>query len=173
MSHYCYDFLADSILFTESFLDHSIHRLEDVLPTLQDYTKHSIDNLDNTIKETRAAQDRGIRTFENPFGDLWNSLGDSYLMTQSILQDTIIVPDPLFGFCSRLQNRDLNAGLSQSLGLNTNDDLEELKKICQYMKEMTAYVTHGFLMVLSRSRKHRWGARHSPCLLSHAVCRRI
>ena len=145
MSHYCYDFLADSPLFSESFLSDRIGRIERALPLLQEYVQHCIDNFDRTVNSIKAASSDGIKSIENPFGNSTDILNNSHLMTQAILQDVLITPDPLFSFCIRLQNRSIDATLSRAIGLNGNDDIGELQAICRYMKDKALYVEHGFL----------------------------
>ena len=96
----------------------------------------------NTIK--RASAD-GIRSLECPFGDLSSKLTTTRMITQSILQDSIIVPDPLFSFCLNLQKRNMTATYSRALGLPQHDDLADLQAICRHMKAVSPYVAYGFL----------------------------
>ena len=145
MSHYCYDFLADSPLFSEAFLNTEGQDIEAFFPILQDYIKHSTGRIESTINEIKSTGGAGIRAVESPYGALPKSLTQSHLMTRLILQDMVIVPDPLFSFCLHLQNRKANAVHSHTLGLQQHNELEELKDISLYMKAMTPFVADGVL----------------------------
>lgn len=145
MSHYCYDFLADSLLFSEYFLTTTNHRLEDVLPILEDYHRHCMHHEDIVFDDIRRGSMDGIRSLQHPFGDLSDELTRSRLMAHSILQDALIVRDPLFSFINRLQNRQIDATFSRALGLSQTDHLEALQSICRYMKDVTPFVSNGFL----------------------------
>ena len=145
MSHYSYDFLADSVLFSDTFLSDEDQHIDSAFRILEDYVKHCKDHIETTIKEIRSTSHAGIRTFQSPYKRLPSCLRTPDLMTQLILQDMVIVPDPLFSFCFRLRNRNANAAYSAYMGLAQHNDLEELREICRYMKEVTPLVAHGVL----------------------------
>lgn len=140
MSHIIYDFLANTELFSEKFLNGNEDNFNSLIPILQDYRDHCVNNYQSVGDEILSDAHQGIRTIEHPFGQLHKKLSQDKILAQSILQDLIIIPDPLFSFCAGLQNRDDNATHAKFLGMQPSNDSELLRALCRYMKDMTPFI---------------------------------
>ena len=145
MSYYCYDYLADSLLFTDNFLNGRISSIEEVVPVLDEYRIHCFQCHEQVFQEISRASPNGIKSLERPFGRLSEKINSSNLMSQAILKDAVIVRDPLLSLCSRIRNRTDNEVFSKWMRLNGPDYLNDLIVTCRYLKAMTPFVVHGFL----------------------------
>ena len=143
MSHYCYDFLVDSFLFSETFLNE--RDTKSVTQIVERYIKHCNDHLNQVVQEIRNTSTDGVRSVVNPFDNPMHGLRDTDLMNHAIFQDLVIVPDPLYSFCLQYPDRNTQDTFSRSMGLSQHSELQELRSICRYMKDVTPFVANGFL----------------------------
>ena len=56
MSHYCYDYLADSLLFTDDFLSGRINNIEDLIPVLDEISEFIVSSAINRYFRRFAAR---------------------------------------------------------------------------------------------------------------------
>lgn len=140
MSHRLYDFLAHSEFFDERFLNLPANQIKIRPSLLENYVQHCIDSYNEIVEEITSEQSKGIRVFENPFNQIAESMTSDRIITQSIIQDLIVIPDPLFSFIWSLQNQQFNSAHSQLLGLESSESLKTLQAICRYMKSMAPFI---------------------------------
>ena len=143
MSQRLYEFLTRSELFDDRFLHQN--QLEPKPSILEDYVRHCIKVYDDVVNEIQTESRNGIRVFEAPFGNLPEKMPTTQIMAQSIIQDLIILPDPLFSYAWSLQNKEINSAHSQLLGMKSQDESAKLRSICLYMKKMSPFVSGKIL----------------------------
>lgn len=143
-----YDFLAHSILFDDKFLN-NLNFSENIEGTvfkeLEAYFEYCVKNYDAFEKEINAASPKGIRTFVNSNSRIEKTIDSKYLVTQSLLRDVCIVPDPLFNLCISLQNSNVNQAHSSLLGMEKCNPLDDIRNICRYLKGCTLFVAKKYL----------------------------
>jgi hypothetical protein len=153
MSHILYDFLADSLLFRDDYIDSAFSSTsdEDIDKVLQAYRNHCLQNNDK-IESEISKSDLSI-FMGSPHLIEKNLPSDKLLKQCSLYFDHFIIDDPIFKLAR--SESDIAKGVASYLGFNNEGtDRKELVGACKYMKQVAPLVAGNFVKFAPNSLLH-------------------
>lgn len=152
MANIAFDFLTESFLFDERYINENYWQVseQELLLELQKYRNHIIKNRDNIINEVTRNKNSLNVSLESV-----GSLPTEQLLKQiALYMDKIIISDPIFSFTQTKSN--MHVPMSQLMGVNPNIEIDKryLANCVKYMKETTPLVATQFIKYVPVSLIH-------------------
>jgi hypothetical protein len=151
MSNVAFDFLTESFLFDEKYIEEGFRRVSDqeLFLELQKYRKHIQENYISIIEETQDENELNV-TIESS-----GKLPDERLLKQLALYiDKVIISDPIFELTSTKSG--IHTQMSNLMGIPDNNEVDRIRlaQSAKYMKWTTSLVVAQFIKYLPISLIH-------------------
>lgn len=162
MSNIAFDFLTESFLFDERYIENNFKNVskKDLTLELQKYREYIQGKHADIIEETQNASELNI-TIESS-GNLPN---DQLLKQLALYMDKVVISDPIFELTSPKSN--LHTAMSKLMNINANSEVDriQLAHNAKYMKHTTPLVATQFVKYVPISLIHE-APKELPILYS-------
>lgn len=155
MSNIIYDFLTESFLFNDTYLNDEFIQFSNkqIEKELLAYREYVLKNIDGIVDETKKKNNQ--LSVSKEF--ITSNMVDINVLKQcSLYVHKFILNDPLFSFTSGINKSDMNKVMSEYFG-NTREEIidrVELCKIIYYMRTLTAGIVTGYIKFVPGSYMH-------------------
>lgn len=151
MANTAFDFLTESFLFDERYIEDSFRRVseQELSSELQKYREHIQENYINIVEETQNKSELNV-TIES-VGELPN---EHLLKQLALYMDRVVISDPIFEFTPIKTG--IHIPMSKLMGVNPNSEVDRVRLAhnAKYMKWTTPLVATQFVKYVPISLIH-------------------
>lgn len=141
MANIAFDFLTESFLFDEKYIEDMFRKVseEELYLELQKYREHIQKNFSDIVDEIKSKN--GLNVSIESAGKLPN---EQLLKQLALYMDRVVIADPIFQFTAI--KSDMNKPMNKLMGVNTNCEIDriQLARNAKYMRWTTPLVVTQF-----------------------------
>lgn len=155
MSRIIFDFLTDSMLFSDDNIDNNFSKYTDneIILELTKYREYVLSNFNDIILES---QDdfRNLSVYTEMYNK--NKLDFNLLKQGSLYIHKFVLKDPIFEFTHSLEKSEISEHLNHVLGMNPSNDFNRFALVenLKYVKKLTTAVAYGYVKLIPGSIMH-------------------